>query len=71
MRYGMRKPHGLKLRRYADRMIDLNKYFYVFPGGKASDKICEMELGDLFLTACLTAVACRVMLKGLIEKPLL
>ena len=45
----MKNPCGLKLRRYTDRMIDLNKYLYVFPGAKASDKTCEMKLNEILL----------------------
>ena len=35
---GMRKPHSLKVRRYAAHMIDLNNYLAVFPREKASVK---------------------------------
>ena len=40
----MRKPHKLKLRRYAARLIDLNEYFSAFHGAKASEKNDETEL---------------------------
>ena len=40
----MRKPHSLKLRRYADRLININAYLDVLPGSKASEKVCEMQL---------------------------
>ena len=40
----MRKPRGVKVRRFAYCNIDLNKYLAVLPGAKASDKICETEL---------------------------
>ena len=46
IRYGMRKPIELKLRRYTDRLVDLNEYMYAFPVSKASDKICETELSE-------------------------
>ena len=49
MRHVMSKTHGLKLRCYADFMIDLNDYLAVFPGSKASDKICETEFNEMFL----------------------
>ena len=48
MRRGMRKPRGLKVRNYADFLIDIIEYLTVLPGGKAIDKICEMELDDFF-----------------------
>ena len=49
MRHRMRNPHGLKLRRYAAHMNDLNVYLDVLPGTKKSDKICETELNEMFL----------------------
>ena len=33
----MRNPRGLKVRRYAAFLIDLNEYLDVFPGEKSSD----------------------------------
>ena len=47
----MRKPHELKVRHYADRMIDLNEYLAVFPGAKASKKIGETELDKIILNS--------------------
>ena len=35
---GMRTPRELKLRRFADHMIDINEYLTVFPGAKESEK---------------------------------
>ena len=35
MRHGMRKPRGLKLRRYADSLVDINEYLSDFPISKA------------------------------------
>ena len=32
---GMRKPRKLKVRRYADRMININEYLDIFPGEKS------------------------------------
>ena len=40
---------GLKVIIYNECMIDLNKYLYVFPGAKASDKTCEMKLNEILL----------------------
>ena len=49
MRFGMRMPRRLKVRRYSACMIDHNGYLDTFPGAKASDKICEMELNEILL----------------------
>ena len=46
---GMKNLCGLKVRQYTDCMIYLNKYLYVFPGEKASDKTCETELDEFLL----------------------
>ena len=48
MRCGMRKPRGLKSRRYGACLIDLNEYLPVFPGAKAGEKNCVTELNELF-----------------------
>ena len=37
MRCRMRNMNILKVRRYVDCMIDLNKYLAVFPGAKESE----------------------------------
>ena len=42
----IRKPQRLKLRRYMDRLIDLNKYLASLPGSKLTDKIGIMELNE-------------------------
>ena len=49
MRRGKRKLQELKVRRYAARLIDLNKYLAAFPGAKASDNIGEMEINGILL----------------------
>ena len=41
MRQGMVKQRGLKVRRYAARTIDLNKYVAVFRGEKTRNNICK------------------------------
>ena len=48
MRSRMRKTQ-FKVRRYAACMIDMNKYFSVFPGGKSSDKCFDTELNENLL----------------------
>ena len=49
IRHRMRNPRGLKVRRCAAHMIDLNKYFAVFPGENSSENICDMELDEILL----------------------
>ena len=39
--HGMRKTRKLKVRHYADHMIDLNEYSDAFPGAKASKKLSK------------------------------
>ena len=40
----MKKPRGLKVRRYAECLIDLNGYLASFPGATFSEKIGATEL---------------------------
>ena len=51
MCFGMSKPCGLKVRRYAGRLIDLNKYLDFFPGENLTDKICVMDLNEKLLNS--------------------
>ena len=51
MRRRMRKMRILNVRRYAARLIDLNKYLDSFPGGKLSGKLGVTELNELFLNS--------------------
>ena len=44
MHRGMRKPYGLKVGRYAARMIDINDYLAVLHGAKESGKIVRQNL---------------------------
>ena len=53
MRRGMRKPRGLRVRRYVDLFIDLNEYLDSFFGFKLSDKIVVNEL-KIFLLNIMT-----------------
>ena len=43
------KPCSLKLRHYAARLIDLNGYFYSFPGATSADKIDLIGLNEIIL----------------------
>ena len=51
IRRGMRKSRGLKVRRYADRLIDLNEYLTSFPGAKTYRKIVMIELNENLLNS--------------------
>ena len=44
MRCGMSKSRGLKVRRYAARLIDNNEYLTELPGAKTSDKFGDTEI---------------------------
>ena len=46
MRFGMRNPCGLKVRRYAACFIDINEYLDFSPGATLSDKIGLTELNQ-------------------------
>ena len=47
----MRKPRGLKVRRYTARLLDVNEYLAVFPGSNTSDKICIKEINENLLSS--------------------
>ena len=47
MRRGMRKLRGLKVRHYADFLIDLNEYLTSLPGDTLSGKIEVTELSKM------------------------
>ena len=64
VRHGIRKPRVLKVRCYADHMNDLNEYLAVFPGEKASDKICETELNKMFLNSMPTRYIRQAYVQG-------
>ena len=51
MRRGMRKPHGLKVRRYAASLIDLSEYLASLPGATLSDKFSVTELNKFLLNS--------------------
>ena len=49
--HGMRKPRGLKFRRYAVCLIGINKYLDSFPGATLADQIVSTELNGIFLNS--------------------
>ena len=51
MRRGMEKPRALTVRRYAERLIDINEYLDSFLGETLNDDIRETELNEIFLNS--------------------
>ena len=51
MRRGMEKPRALTVRRYAERLIDINEQVDSFPGETLNDDIRETELNEIFLNS--------------------
>ena len=51
MRRVIRKPRGLKFRRYTGCLIGLNEYLDSFPGGKMTGKFCMMELNKILFNS--------------------
>ena len=50
---GMRNPGGLKVRRYAACLVDIDEYLNVFPGANISDKSFVMEINEILLNSIL------------------
>ena len=48
---GMNKPRALTVRRYAERLIDINDYLESFPGATFNDKIGVTELNKIPLNS--------------------
>ena len=48
---GMKKPRELKIRHYADFIIDINEFLDAFPEEKTSGKIGETELSLIILNS--------------------
>ena len=49
MRRWIRNPRGLKVRRYADHLIELNKYLASLPGSDMDEKNGMTELNEILL----------------------
>ena len=64
MRCGMRKPPSLKVIPYSARLIDINKFLAVFPGAKASYKICVTEINKLLLNRMLNIWSKQAYVQG-------
>lgn len=46
MRCGMKKPHGLKVRRHANCLIDINEYLALLFGSTLSENFGVTELNE-------------------------
>ena len=46
---GTRNPQKFKVIFYAYSTVELNEYLIVFPGGKGSENVGEMELNKIIL----------------------
>ena len=51
MRRGTRKPHKLKVKRYASSLTDMNRNLATFYGAKLTDKLYMTELNEIFLNS--------------------
>ena len=51
MCHRIRKPHGLKVRCYVARLIDLNEYLPSFPGSSPTHKTDMTELNEILLNS--------------------
>ena len=51
MRCCMKNPCSLKVRRYAESLIDLNKYFEYFPGSTMAEKMGATALHEILLNS--------------------
>ena len=64
MRRIMRKPRGLKVRRYSYCLIDLNEYLDSFPGENMPDKIGLTELNQNLLFSMPNGWSKQAYMKG-------
>ena len=55
MRCGMRKPHVIKVRRYAARLIDLNEYLDLLPRANLTDKFGMTKLNNILLKSIINS----------------
>ena len=49
MQRRIKNPFGLKVRRYATHMIDLNEHLFVLPGTETKGQNCVTEQKESFL----------------------
>ena len=68
MRRGIRMLQGFKVTRCAAYLIDNNEYLSTFHGAKASDKIDNMELIEIFLNSAPNSCIRRVYFQGFRRK---
>ena len=62
---------GLKVRHYANRLIDPNEYLDLFPGSKLTEIIGMTELNSFFLIACPIFGGSRFLCRDMSESLLL
>ena len=55
MRRCMKNPRILNVRRYAERLIDLNEYLASFPGSAVTDKMGVTELNEILLNSIINS----------------
>ena len=68
MRCRMRKPHDLKFRRYAARLIDLDEDLSSFTESKVSDNVVETDLGEILLNSTPNGWSKQAYVQGFIVK---
>ena len=64
MRRYMKKPHILKSRRYAARLIDLIEYLVSFTGTAMADKMGVTELNEILLNSMPNSCSKQAYVKG-------
>ena len=64
MHRGTKKPHSLKVRRHAARLIDMDEYFSSFPGANLADKIDVTEFNDILLNIIPNSWSKQAYVKG-------
>ena len=57
MRRGMRKPHGLKVRRYAAILIDLSEYLASLPGATLSENFSVTEFDNPTMNSSFNSIS--------------
>ena len=64
MRCGIKKARNITVRRYAERLIDLNEYLVSFTGENLTDKIVGTKLNEILLNSMPNSWSKQAYLKG-------
>ena len=64
MSCGMKKPRALTVRRYVERLVDLNEYLASFPGETLNEKIVATKLNEIQRNSMLTRWSRNVYVQG-------